>query len=36
MVRQFTEAGEFHYACLIAGHFEAGMTGKIKVINGKG
>lgn len=31
MVWQFTEAGEFHYACLIPGHFEAGMIGKIKV-----
>ena len=32
MVWQFTQPGEFHYACLIAGHFEAGMTGKIKVV----
>lgn len=31
MVWQFTKAGEFHYACLVAGHFEAGMIGKIKV-----
>lgn len=28
---QFTKAGEFHYACLIPGHFEAGMIGKITV-----
>lgn len=31
MVWQFTQPGEFNYACLIAGHFEAGMAGKIKV-----
>ncbi|WP_334187089.1 cupredoxin domain-containing protein [Noviherbaspirillum sp.] len=31
MVWQFTKPGEFHYACLVAGHFEAGMIGKIKV-----
>jgi uncharacterized cupredoxin-like copper-binding protein len=29
---QFTQAGEFHYGCLIPGHFEAGMIGKVKVI----
>ena len=28
---QFTKAGEFFYACLIPGHFEAGMIGKVKV-----
>lgn len=28
---QFTKAGEFHYGCLIPGHFEAGMVGKIVV-----
>lgn len=28
---QFTRAGEFYYACLIPGHFEAGMLGRIKV-----
>lgn len=31
MVWQFTQAGEFHFACLIPGHFEAGMIGKVKV-----
>ena len=31
MVWQFTKPGEFHYACLIAGHFEAGMIGTIVV-----
>ena len=34
MVWQFTEAGEFYYACLIPGHVEAGMIGKIKVTKG--
>lgn len=28
---QFTQAGEFQFACLIPGHFEAGMVGKIIV-----
>lgn len=28
---QFTKAGEFHFGCLIPGHFEAGMVGKITV-----
>lgn len=32
MVWQFTNAGEFHFACLVPGHFEAGMVGKIKVV----
>jgi uncharacterized cupredoxin-like copper-binding protein len=29
---QFTKAGEFYYGCLIPGHFEAGMIGKVKVV----
>ena len=29
---QFTQAGEFNFACLIPGHFEAGMVGKVKVV----
>ena len=29
---QFTKAGEYFYGCLIPGHFEAGMVGKVKVI----
>ena len=29
IVWQFTKAGEFYFACLIPGHFEAGMIGKI-------
>jgi uncharacterized cupredoxin-like copper-binding protein len=28
---QFTQAGEFFYGCLIPGHFEAGMVGKVTV-----
>jgi uncharacterized cupredoxin-like copper-binding protein len=28
---QFTKAGEFFYGCLIPGHFEAGMVGKVVV-----
>jgi uncharacterized cupredoxin-like copper-binding protein len=31
VVWQFTEAGEFFYACLIPGHMEAGMINKINV-----
>ena len=31
MVWQFTRVGEFHYGCLVPGHFEAGMVGKIIV-----
>ena len=31
IVWQFTRAGEFHYGCLIPGHFEAGMVGKVRV-----
>ena len=31
---QFTKAGEFYYGCLIPGHFEAGMIGKIIVTKG--
>jgi uncharacterized cupredoxin-like copper-binding protein len=29
---QFTQAGEFYYGCLIPGHFDAGMVGKVTVI----
>jgi uncharacterized cupredoxin-like copper-binding protein len=32
MIWQFTKPGDFNYACLVAGHFEAGMIGKIKVV----
>lgn len=34
LVWQFTKVGEFTYACLVPGHFEAGMFGKIKVVKG--
>jgi uncharacterized cupredoxin-like copper-binding protein len=33
IVWQFTKPGEFHFGCLIPGHFEAGMVGKIKVVS---
>lgn len=32
---QFNRAGEFAFACLIAGHYQSGMKGKIKVIASK-
>jgi uncharacterized cupredoxin-like copper-binding protein len=32
MFWQFTRAGEFYFACLIPGHYEAGMFGTIKVV----
>jgi uncharacterized cupredoxin-like copper-binding protein len=31
LIWKFTKAGEFEYACLIPGHYEAGMHGKITV-----
>ncbi len=31
IVWNFNRPGEFHYACLIAGHYQAGMTGAIIV-----
>jgi len=31
IVWQFTKAGEFHFGCLVPGHFEAGMVGRIHV-----
>jgi uncharacterized cupredoxin-like copper-binding protein len=31
IVWTFTKAGEFHYGCLVPGHFDAGMIGKIIV-----
>jgi uncharacterized cupredoxin-like copper-binding protein len=31
LVWTFNRAGEFDFACLIAGHYQAGMIGKIKV-----
>lgn len=35
MVWQFTKAGEFNYGCLVPGHFEAGMMGRIRVLKGE-
>ena len=32
LVWTFNRAGEFQFACLIAGHYQAGMVGRIKVI----
>ncbi|MGG2396861.1 plastocyanin/azurin family copper-binding protein [Pseudomonas sp. SH1-B] len=32
MVWTFNRAGEFDFACLIAGHYQAGMTGRIQVL----
>jgi uncharacterized cupredoxin-like copper-binding protein len=31
LVWQFTGAGTFDFACLVPGHFEAGMVGKVRV-----
>lgn len=31
IVWQFTKPGEFHYGCLVPGHFEGGMVGRIRV-----
>jgi len=31
IVWQFTKPGEFHFGCLVPGHFEAGMIGKVIV-----
>ncbi|GAB3540434.1 cupredoxin family protein [Noviherbaspirillum agri] len=32
LVWTFNRPGDFHFACLIPGHFDAGMIGKIKVV----
>lgn len=32
IVWHFNRAGKFHFACLIPGHFQAGMTGDIEVL----
>ena len=34
MVWNFNRPGDFDFACLIAGHYQAGMVGKIKVVAG--
>lgn len=33
IVWTFNRAGEFDFACLLPGHYEAGMVGKIKVVS---
>lgn len=32
IIWQFNRSGEFDFACLIAGHYQAGMVGKVKVV----
>lgn len=32
IIWQFTQAGAVHFACLIPGHYEAGMKGLVKVV----
>lgn len=32
IIWQFTEVGQFQFACLVTGHFEAGMKGVINVV----
>jgi uncharacterized cupredoxin-like copper-binding protein len=32
IVWTFNRAGEFEFACLMAGHYQAGMTGRIRVV----
>jgi uncharacterized cupredoxin-like copper-binding protein len=32
IVWTFTKAGEFHFGCLMPGHFDAGMIGKVVVV----
>jgi len=32
MIWTFNRAGEFDFACLIAGHYQAGMVGRIRVL----
>jgi uncharacterized cupredoxin-like copper-binding protein len=33
MIWKFTRPGEVHFGCLVAGHFEAGMAGVVRVID---
>lgn len=35
IVWTFTQAGEFEFGCLVPGHFEAGMRGRIRVLPGR-
>ena len=32
----FNRPGDFDFACLIAGHYQAGMVGKVKVVAASG
>jgi uncharacterized cupredoxin-like copper-binding protein len=34
LIWKFNRAGDFDFACLIPGHYEAGMVGRIKVVAG--
>jgi uncharacterized cupredoxin-like copper-binding protein len=34
IIWRFNRIGDFDFACLIAGHYQAGMTGTIKVVKG--
>lgn len=36
MIWEFTKAGEFEFACLMPGHYEAGMVGRVVVRNADG
>lgn len=36
IIWNFNRAGEFDFACLIAGHYQAGMVGKIRVTEASG
>jgi len=36
IVWTFNRAGDFDFACLIAGHYQAGMVGKVKVVAAAG
>jgi uncharacterized cupredoxin-like copper-binding protein len=36
IIWMFNKPGDFDFACLIAGHYQAGMVGKIKVVANKG
>lgn len=36
MIWQFTKAGEFYFACLMPGHYDAGMMGTINVTRAGG
>lgn len=35
LVWQFTQAGSVDFACLLPGHFEAGMRGQVKVVDAR-